>query len=78
VALTVIHWGFVDNRYLRGHPAATPDRMHNSVMAAGFVLVSLELAGAKHLPYAAGGKPQNTGGLIDAVEVLLHMGILLD
>jgi hypothetical protein len=39
---------------------------------------ALELASAEHLPYAAGGKPQNTGGLIDAVEVLLHMGILLD
>ena len=41
-------------------------------MAAGFVLVSLELAGAEHLPNAAGGEPQNTGGIIDGVEVLLH------
>jgi hypothetical protein len=34
---------------------------------------ALQLAGAEHLPYAAGGKPQNTGGLIGGVEVLsLH------
>jgi hypothetical protein len=32
-----------------------------------------ELAGAEHLAYAAGGEPQNTGGLIGGVEVLsLH------
>jgi hypothetical protein len=42
--------------------------------AAGFVPVGLELAGAEHLAYAARGEPQNTGGIIDAVEVLLHMG----
>jgi hypothetical protein len=34
---------------------------------------ALQLAGAEHLPYATGGEPQNLRGLIDGVEVLLHM-----
>jgi hypothetical protein len=34
---------------------------------------ALQLAGAEHLPYAAGSELQYPGGLIDAVEVLLHM-----
>ena len=35
-----IHRWFIAPRYRRGCPAVTPDRLHNSVMAAGFVLRS--------------------------------------
>jgi hypothetical protein len=44
--------------------------------AAFFWWDAFESAGAEHLPYAARGKLEGTWGLIDAVEVLLHMGIL--
>jgi hypothetical protein len=37
VRLVGIHRRFIARCYRRGCPAATPDCMHNSVMAAGFV-----------------------------------------
>jgi hypothetical protein len=39
--LVGIHRHFIAHCYRRGCPAATPDCMHNSVMAAGFVLFIL-------------------------------------
>jgi hypothetical protein len=38
VRLVGIHRPFIACLYRRGYPAATPDRSHNSVMAAGFYL----------------------------------------
>src|SRR5918994_7592963 len=37
---------------------------------------ALELAGAEHLPYAPRRELEDTGGLVDAVEVLCHTSIL--
>ena len=47
-----------------------------AVAAALFRREALELAGAEHLAYAPGGQLEDLGGLIDAVEVLLHTDIL--
>jgi len=38
VRLLGIHRRFITPRYRRVYPAATPDRLHNSVMVAGFYL----------------------------------------
>jgi hypothetical protein len=39
---------------------------------------ALEFAGAEYLPYAARCELEDARGLIDAVEVLFHVGILQD
>jgi hypothetical protein len=38
VRLVVIHRRFIARCYRIGHPAANPDRLHNSVTVAGFYL----------------------------------------
>jgi hypothetical protein len=50
--------------------------VHGYLPAAAAALLrrdALELAGAEHLAYAAGGELENPRVLIDAVEVLLHI-----
>jgi len=58
---------------------AIVDAVHRVLQATAatfFWWDAFQSVSAEHLPYAAGAKLEGTWGLIDAVEVLLHTGIL--